>query len=93
MRADDRLGLGPAPFICNDRLAGALHQRAKSALMASPGARACYDEQRDRGLDHDAALRALSNRLAGILHGCLKTGTLYDEATARSHRVRISGAA
>jgi hypothetical protein len=82
-----------ARFIRNGRLADALHQQAQSALRASPGARAYYDEQRDRGLDHDAALRALSNRLVGILHGCLKTRTLYDEATAWSHRVRISGAA
>ena len=82
-----------ARFIRNDRLADALHRQAQSALRASPGARAYYDEQRDRGLDHDAALRALSNRLVGILHGCLKTGTLYDEATAWSHRVKLSGAA
>jgi transposase len=82
-----------ARFIRNDRLADALHGQAQSALRASPGARACYDEQRDRGLDHDAALRALSNRLAGILHGCLKTRTLYDEATAWSHRATLTGAA
>ena len=82
-----------ARFIRNDRLADALHRQAQSALIASPGARAYYDEQRARGLDHDAALRALSNRLVGILHGCLKTSTLYDEATAWSHRDTISGAA
>ncbi len=82
-----------ARFIRTGRLADASHRQAQSALRASPGARACYDEQRDRGLDHDAALRALSNRLVGILHGCLKTGTLYDEAAAWSHRVTISGAA
>ena len=82
-----------ARFIRNDRLADALHRQAQSALRASPGARAFYDEQRDRGLDHDAALRALSNRLVGILHGCLKTRTVYNEATAWSHRVIISGAA
>ena len=82
-----------ARFIRNDRLADALHRQAQSALRASPGARAFYDEQRDRGLDHDAALRALSNRLVGILHGCLKTRTLYDEATAWSHRATISKAA
>jgi transposase len=82
-----------ARFIRNDRLADALHRQAQSALRASPGARAYYDEQRDRGLDHDAALRALSDRLVGILHGCLKTGTLYDEATAWSHRVKLAGAA
>jgi transposase len=82
-----------ARFIRNDRLVDALHRQAQSALRASPGARAYYDELRDRGLDHDAALRALSNRLVGILHGCLKTGTLYDEATAWSHRAKISAAA
>ena len=52
-----------ARFIRNDRLADALHRQAQSALRASPGARAFCDEQRDRGLDHNAALRALSNRL------------------------------
>ena len=82
-----------ARFIRNDRLADALHRQAQSALRASPGARAYYDEQRGRGLDHDAALRALSNRLVGILHGCLKTRTCYDEATAWSHRVTVSSAA
>ncbi len=82
-----------ARFIRNDRLADALHRQAQSALRASPGARAYYDEQRDRGLDHDAALRALSNRLVGILHGCLKTGTPYNEATAWSHRVKLPAAA
>ena len=82
-----------ARFIRNDRLADALHLQAQSALRASPSARAYYDQQRGRGLDHDAALRSLSNRLVGILHGCLKTGTLYDEATAWSHRVTVSTAA
>ena len=33
------------------------------------------------------------HRLVGILHGCLKTGTLYDEATAWSHRVTVASAA
>jgi transposase len=82
-----------ARYVRNDRLADALHRQAQSALITSPGARTYYDEQRDRGLDHDAALRALSNRLVGILHGCLKTRTLYDEATAWSHRVKLSAAA
>jgi hypothetical protein len=53
-----------------------------SALTASPGARAYYDRQRARGVGHHAALRQLGNRLVGILHGCLKTGTSYDEDTA-----------
>jgi hypothetical protein len=29
------------------------------------------------------------SRLVGILHGCLKTRTLYDEATAWSHRQHL----
>ena len=82
-----------ARYIRNDRLADALHRQAQSALITSPGARGYYDEQRGRGLDHDAAVRALSNRLTGILHGCLKTRTLYDEATAWSHRVKLPEAA
>lgn len=71
-----------ARFVHNDRLIDALHQQAQSALNGSPGARAYYDQQRDRGLSHHAALRQLANRLVGILHGCLKTRTLYREATA-----------
>ena len=36
-------------------------------------------------IGHHAALRQLANRLVGILHGCLKTSTLYDEDTAWQH--------
>jgi len=39
-----------------------------------------------RGSGHHAALRQLDNRLVGILHGCLKTRTCYDEDTAWGHR-------
>jgi hypothetical protein len=71
-----------ARFVRNDRLADALQSQALSALTASPGARGYYDKQRARGLGHNAALRQVGNRLVGILHGCLKTRTPYDEATA-----------
>jgi transposase len=71
-----------ARHVHNDRLLDALGRQAQSALNASPGARAYYDQQRNRGVDHSAALRQLANRLVGILHGCLKTRTLYDGATA-----------
>ena len=56
--------------------------RPSPPCSASPGARAYYDRQRARGAGHNPALRQLANRLVGILHGCLKTRTLYDEATA-----------
>ena len=74
-----------ARYVRNDRLADALHQQAFCALTSSPGARAYYDQLRARGTGHHAALRQLGNRLVGILHGCLKTGTRYDEDTAWAH--------
>lgn len=84
-RASGKKKVALARFIHNDRLLDALMAQAFAALNASPGARAYYDRQRDRGSGHNAALRQLANRLVGILHGCLKTGTLYDETTAWSH--------
>jgi hypothetical protein len=74
-----------ARYARNRRLADALHQQAFCALTASPGARAYYDSLRARGIGHHAALRQLGNRLVGILHGCLKTGTTYHEQTAWAH--------
>jgi transposase len=75
-----------ARYVHNDRLLDALGQQAFAALRASPGARAYYDQLRARGTGHRAALRQLGNRLVGILHGCLKTGTPYDEHTAWAHQ-------
>jgi hypothetical protein len=71
-----------ARYVHNDRLRDALDAQAFAALHASPGARAYYDDLRARGTGHRPALRQLANRLVGILHGCLKTRTLYDEAVA-----------
>ena len=71
-----------ARYARNRRLADALYQQAFTALTASPGARAYYDRQRARGATHHQALRALANRLVGILHGCLRHHAHYDEATA-----------
>jgi hypothetical protein len=78
-----------ARFIRNDRLTDALMAQAFAALTASPGARALYDAERDRGAEHNPALRKLANRLVGIPHGCLKTRTIYDEATAWPHEEKI----
>jgi transposase len=75
-----------ARYVHNDRLIDAVGRQDFAAMTASPGARAYYDELRCRGVGHHAALRQLANRLVGILHGCLKTGTTYNEATAWSHR-------
>ena len=74
-----------ARHVRNGRLRDALGRQAFAALTASPGARAHHDQLRARGAGHEPALRQLANRLTGILHGCLKTRTLYDETTAWPH--------
>jgi transposase len=74
-----------ARYARNRRLADALQQWAFCAMRGSPGARSYYQALRSRGIGHQAALRQLGNRLVGILHGCLKTRTAYDEHTARDH--------
>jgi transposase len=84
-RASGKRKVALARFVHNDRLIDALMTQAFTALRNSPGARAYYDRQRARGANHNAALRQLANRLVGILHGCLKTDTHYDETTAWSH--------
>ena len=88
-RASGKKKVVAARFVHNDRLVDALNSQAFAALNASPGARALYDDLRTRGIEHNDALRRVANRLVGILHGCLKTRTLYDEATAWSHREKI----
>jgi len=84
-RASGKRKVVAARFIRNDRLTDALMAQAFAAMNASPGARALYDAERARGAGHNPSLRKLANRLVGILHGCLKTRTVYDEATAWSH--------
>ncbi len=83
-----------ARHVRNLRLADAIYLWAFAALTASPGARAFYDQHRASGDSHHAALRALGNRLVGILHGCLGHHALYDEHTAWGHRqARVPAAA
>jgi transposase len=67
---------------CNQRLVDACYLWAFAALTASPGARRCYDAHRARGASHQQALRALGNRLVGILHGCLAHRVAYQEQVA-----------
>jgi len=75
-----------ARFVRNRHLADACYLWAFCALTASPGARALYDEHRAKGEGHNQALRVLSNRLVGILDGCLRHRCLYDEDVAWAHR-------
>jgi hypothetical protein len=71
-----------ARFTKNKRLADACDQWAFCSLTNSPGARALYDSHRAKAESHHQALRVVANRLVGILHGCLKHRTCYDEAVA-----------
>jgi transposase len=91
-RASGKKKVALARYIHNDRLIDALMSQAFAALNASPGARAYYDKQRARGADHNPALRQLANRLVGILHGCLKTSTHYNETTAWTHHTQTLAA-
>lgn len=79
-----------ARHVRNRRLADALHWWAFNAITRSPGARALYDQRRAAGDTHSGALRAVANRLVGILHGILKTRTPYNEHTAWSHRTHLA---
>jgi hypothetical protein len=79
-----------ARYARNRRLGDALQQWAFCSLRGSPGAKAYYHQLRDRKIGHEAALRQLANRFVGILHGCLKTHTTYNENTAWAHHVTIA---
>ena len=75
-----------ARYARNRRLADACYLWAFAAITASPEARSFYDARRAAGDTHNRALRALANRLVGLLHGCLRHDTLYDAHAAWDHR-------
>ena len=81
-----------ARHVKNRRLAAAIDMWAYSALRSSPGARTYYDQHRAAGDTHHQALRAVGNRFVGILHGCLRHHTPYDEHKAWAHRTQPQAA-
>jgi transposase len=82
-----------ARHVRNRRLYDAIDAWAFCAISNSPGCRAYYDQRRAAGDLHHQALRALGNRLVGLLHGCLRHHTHYDENTAWAHRNQNQDAA
>ena len=84
--ASDKKRAVLARHVRNRRLYDAIDHWALCALSASPGARTHYDQHCAAGDTHHQALRALGSRLVGILHGCLRHHTPYDEHTAWAHR-------
>jgi hypothetical protein len=89
-RASGKSRVVLARYARNRRLADACYLWAFAALTASPGARTFYENRRASGDTHNRALRALANRLVGILHGCLRHRTPYDEHTAWGHRTHLA---
>ncbi len=89
-RASGKSNAVLARYARNRHLSDACYLWAFATLTCSPGARAFYDQHRDAGDTHSRALRALANRLVGILHGCLRHRTLYDEHTAWGHRSQLA---
>jgi len=89
-RASGKSHIVLARYARNRHLADACYLWAFSTLTKSPGARQFYDQHRTAGDTHHRALRALANRLVGILHGCLRHNTPYDEHTAWGHRSQLA---
>lgn len=89
-RASGKSHVVLARYARNKRLADACYLWAFATLTHSPGAKAFYDQHRAAGDTHSRALRALSNRLVGILHGCLRHHTPYDEHIAWGHRSQLA---
>jgi len=89
-RASGRSHVVLARYARNRRLADACYLWAFATLTSSPGGRTFYDARRASGDTHNRALRALANRLVGILHGCLRYDTVYDEHIAWSHRSQLT---
>ena len=91
-RASGKKKVVAARFIHNDRLLDALMAWAFSSLSASPRRPRVLRRSSAPAESSNDGLRRLASRLVGILHGCLKTRTLYDEATAWSHRESLHAA-
>ncbi|MGW5113786.1 IS110 family transposase [Nocardia sp. NPDC004123] len=90
--ASDRKRTVLARHVRNKRLYDAIDQWAFCAISHSPGARTYYDHHRAAGDLHNQALRALGNRLVGILHGCLHHHAHYYEHIAWAHRQSATAA-
>ena len=71
-----------ARYVGNRHLADACYLWAFCALTHSAGARRYYGQLRARGVEHDGALRALANRLVGILHHFVDKRVTYHEEIA-----------
>jgi transposase len=65
---------------CPKFLRQTFHEYAKSSIPYSAWARAFYDQQKQRGKGHNAAIRSLAFKWIRVIHRCWQTHTPYDEA-------------
>ena len=89
-KASGRARVVVARTACNRFLRQALLRWAFCSLTTSAWARAYYDQHRQGGKSHYAALRILANRWLVILHHLLATGQRYDEEVHQRNRTRAS---
>jgi transposase len=66
-------------YFCPKFLRQSFHEFAGESVRHSFWARAYYEQQRERGKDHQAATRALAYKWIRIIFRCWQTRTLYDE--------------
>jgi transposase len=79
---------------CSKFLRQSFHEFAGQSILQSHWARAYYDQQRQRGKSHHAALRALAYKWIRIIFRCWKNRTPYNEALyCKGLRLRGSGLA
>jgi len=81
-RASGKLRVVTARHSGNRRLGDTMLRCGFLATQSSPGAKRYYDELRQRQKTHPQAVRAVANRLVGILHACLEKRVLYNESVA-----------
>jgi hypothetical protein len=65
---------------CPKFLRQTFHEFAAQSRLKSPWAEAYYQQMRERGLWHHAAIRALAFKWIRIMYHCWKEHTPYDEA-------------
>ncbi|MET0501619.1 MAG: IS110 family transposase [Candidatus Binatia bacterium] len=64
---------------CSNFIRQTFHEFAAQSIRYSSWARAYYDQMRDRGLKHPAAVRALAFKWIRIIYRCWKDRKPYDE--------------
>ena len=83
-RASGKLRIVAARHAGNRRLGETTLRWAFCATQASPGAKRYYEQLKGRQKTHAQALRAVANRMVGILNFCVEKHVLYDETIAWS---------